>query len=416
MVWSLYQKNPSYFNNDSAELAVQISGTDAPYQNVFGFELSNIAYGLVCKEDGLANPFGGDTGATGWGAPGMVMLYALAFKLFGCFSLESILFMYALALCLSVLTIIMIFSACMHLFKSPQIACIASFLYALELHDVFIFKKTAQMDFNVYPFLFMLCFLFFLRCLHSHSMVDRCLFGLAAGVAILCNPVFVLPVSACCLYYMIVNRGTVMRAVRETAVVVMVCMFLLAPYILYQYQRLHTWSFIKSNGVFELYLGNVPDFGGVLTQDLFRKYHPSANLEEYRAYRDMGEKAYIHSKLPVFFDTFDPVRFVSLTFRRFLYFFFMFPDAKGGGGSLLHNLFYSLRGLALIAYVVMYFRRLRSVDALIYAYIFMYALPFCFMGIMYRYSFPIVPLSAILWGRVLCARQELGKRIKPYRC
>ena len=62
-----------------------------------------------------------------------------------------------------------------------------------------------------------------------------------------------------------------MRAVRETAVVVLVCAFLLAPYILYQHQQLHTWSFVKSNGAFELYLGNIPDFGGVLTRGSFYK-------------------------------------------------------------------------------------------------------------------------------------------------
>ena len=61
---------------------LQISDSTAPYLNVFGFEVSNVAYALVCKGEGLANPFGGDTGPTGWAAPGMVMLYVLAFKLF----------------------------------------------------------------------------------------------------------------------------------------------------------------------------------------------------------------------------------------------------------------------------------------------------------------------------------------------
>jgi hypothetical protein len=74
-----------------------------------------------------------------------------------------------------------------------------------------------------------------------------------------------------------------------------------------------------------------------------------------------------------------------------------------------YGLVYSLRGLALIIYSLVRFRRLHSIDALIYVYIFMYALPFCFMGIMYCYSFTVVPLSAILLGWVLWELQGVGK-------
>lgn len=412
MVWLNYQRNPSYFHNDSVELMAQISDTDAPYHNLFGSELSNVAYALVCKNEGLTNPFGGDTGPTGWAAPGMVMLYALAFKLFGCFSTESIFFMFAVALCLSALIIIIIFSVCIHLFKSPAIACIASLLYALDPQDIFIFKKNGQQDFNIFPFLFLLCFFLFLRCLRSRSAVDRWLLGLATGVSILCNPVFVLPVTVCCIYYVSVNRGSILRASREVALVLAVCAFLLAPYILYQHQRLHAWSFIKSNGAFELYLGNVPDFKGILTFELFNKHHPLSNITEYRAYRDLGETAYIHSKLSVFLDTFDPVRFILLSAKRFMNFFFIYPALNSTSG-IAQYLAYSFRGLALIIYFFVCFRRLRSIDALIYAYIFVYALPFCLMGIMYRYSFAIVPLSAILLGRVLGTLHEFWKGSKP---
>lgn len=407
---SFFRQNPSYFYIDTVELAEQISDSSAPYQTVFGFELSNVAYALVCKGDGLSSPFSGDTGPTGWSAPGMVMVYALAFALFGCFSTGSILFILALALCLSVATICMVYCVCMRLFNRAGIACIASLLYAFDVHDVLIFKKSAQMDFNMFPFLFLLCFLLFLRCLQSRGITDRCLFGIAAGISVLCNPVFILPVSVCCLYYLLVYRGMFIRAVRETAVIVLVCTLLLAPYILYQYQRLDTWTFVKSNGAFELYLGNVPDFGGVLTDDLFAKYHPSTNIDEYRAYRDMGEKEYIASRGAVFFDTFDPGRFAALTLRRCMYFFFLFPTLTGKAGSFLHNVLYSLRGLALVAYALVFFRCLRSVDALLYSYILAYALPFCVMAVMYRYSFPIVPLSSILLARVVWSLLAFGKR------
>ena len=408
MVWLNYQSDPSYFHNDFEEVALQVADSDVPYQNRFGSELSNVAYALVCSGEGLANPFGGNTGPTGWASPGMVLLYALAFKLFGCFSTGSILFMFSLALCLSVATIILIFHVCLRLFNSTKIACVASFLYAFDPQDVLIFKKTGQQDFNVFPFLFLLCFFLFLRCLRSRSVVDRLLFGFVSGAAMLCNPVFVLPVSACCLYYVIINRRSVMRAAREMAVVALMCALLVSPYIVYQYQQLHTWSFVKSNGLFELYLGNVPDFEGVLTLDLFRTHHPMMNSDEYRAYRDMGEKAYVHSKMTVFLDTFDPVRFVSLSVRRFMYFFFLFPGLQRG--SLAQHLVYSLRGLALIVYAFVFFRRLRSIDALVYAYIFAYALPFFFMGMMYRYSFPIVPLSAILGACLVCSCRSPGNR------
>jgi hypothetical protein len=148
----------------------------------------------------------------------------------------------------------------------------------------------------------------------------------------------------------------------------------------------------------------------VLTDDLFAKYHPSTNIDEYRAYRDMGEKDYIASRAAVFFDTFDPGRFAALTFRRCMYFFFLYPTRTGNASSFLHDFLYSLRGLALLVYALVFFRRLCSIDGLMYCYVLAYALPFCFMAVMYRYSFPIVPLSSILLARVAWSLLDFGKR------
>lgn len=417
MVWSHYRDNPLYFHQDADAVALQISETDIPYHNLFGSEIANVAYALVCKQKWFADPFGGDTGPTGWVAPGMVMVYALAFLLFGCFSFGSVLFMFGLSLCLSIATIFLIYRVCIHLFKSRKTACVACFFYAFDPQDLMVFKRSGQQDFNTAPFLFILCFFLFLRCLRSRSAFDRAMFGLGSAAVIFCNPVFLLPVTACCIYYAAVNRSSFLRALRELTLVIVVCALLLAPYILYQQQRLHAWSFIKSNGAFELYLGNVPDFQGVLTFELFDTYHPMANSIEYRSYRDMGETAYVQSKMSVFYDTFHPARFIFLSVKRFMNFFFIYPALKSSG--TVQYVAYSIRGLALVLYFLVCFRRLRSIDALMCAYIVAYALPYCCMGIMYRYSFAIVPLSAILLGRALvCAVRKSGQQMTlcRHRC
>jgi hypothetical protein len=184
------------------------------------------------------------------------------------------------------------------------------------------------------------------------------------------------------------------------AILLLVC----TPYILYQKQKLNVFTFIKSNALYELYQGNVPDFDGVLTTELFEKYHPFFNENEYKKYKSLGEIQYIKSKVSVFKQHFDFNRFIMVTGKRFVNFFFVFPlptCRKYGREFFILELVYPLTGLALLCYYALRFKKKDSFDGLMYIYILSYAFPYCLTGMMYRYSFPIVPLRAVLFSYII---------------
>jgi len=371
----------------------QINSTDFPFIHSFGAELSSVAYSIVCKQEGFSSPFGGHTGATGWAAPGMVSIYTLAFYLFGCFTFGSIMFVFLFSLVLSLLMILMIYSLCVELFRNESIGYIGACLFAIDPQDIFIFNRIHQQDFNTLVFLFLLVFYLFIRCIESSSIKNLIFVALASGIATLFNPVFVIPIILL-LCFLLKHK---IFKLKYGVIFVIVAFSMVTPYILYQKHTLKAWTFIKSNGFFEIYQGNVPDCIGVLTLDVFEKYHPIKNQKEYEEYKAKGEMDYIKAKFVQFKDNFNLKSFLLLSIKKFLYFFFIFPPLKSSEQSIAAQYFaYSLRGLSLLIYLLIRAKRLTTYDRLLYLYIVSYAIPFCFAGIMYRYSFPIVPFATVL--------------------
>jgi hypothetical protein len=194
---------------------------------------------------------------------------------------------------------------------------------------------------------------------------------LVAGTAILFNPVFVFPIMGC-LLFVFVHFKNKYFACQKTMWSLAILLFVCTPYVLYQKQRLHVLTFIKSNALFELYQGNVPDFDGVLTTELFEKYHPFFNENEYKTYKSLGEIQYIKSKVSVFKQHFDFNRFIMVTGKRFVNFFFVFPlptCRKYGREFFILELVYPLTGLALLCYYALRFKKKDSFDGLMYIYI-----------------------------------------------
>jgi hypothetical protein len=188
---------------------------------------------------------------------------------------------------------------------------------------------------------------------------------------------------------------------------------IVTPYIIYQKQRLGAWTFIKSNGLFEIYQGNVPDCRGVLTLDVFEKYHPIKNQKEYEEYKLKGEIDYIHSKFVQLKEDFNLKSFLLLSIKKFFYFFFVFPPLKISEESIALQYFaYSMRGLSLLIYLFIRVKQMTTYDRLLYLYIVSYAIPFCFAGIMYRYSFPIVPLSTVCAAYIIYLLLQWSKKVR----
>lgn len=398
-----------YCNKDTIESG--ISAEDKPYQNLFGSEISNVAYSLVCKKQGLSNPFGDKTGPTGWTAPGMVLLYALSFSLFGCYTFPSIFFFFVLSLCLSLIMIVLVYQLSKELFGSSYPGYAAAFLFAVSPPDFFIFRNIYEQDFNILIFLFLFLFFIYLRFTKFHSIVSLILFVIVAVIAIFCNPVFIFPVLTCLLFtpHLIKQKS---YAYRSIVLSLLIMSFMLFPYIIYQKLRLNAWFFIKSNSPFEIYLGNIPEGDGLLSNKVFQKYHPIQNIAEYKLYKRLSEKGYIHSRFALFYQNFDFLRFIQKSLRKFLYFFFVFPSPEPGNyhrkDFLVRAVTYPLNGFSLLLYIAIRWHSLNIYDGLIYTYILSYAFPYLFAGMMYRYSSVITPYVTIFLGYTIFF---LGKKV-----
>ena len=199
LLWGNVQVNPSYFHSDLARIQEQINSPDQPYHNGFGSEISNVAYALV-NGQGFSSPFGGRTGPTGWVAPGMVVLYAIAFYLFGPFSFGAVLSLFLLSVLLSLATILLVYAVAMKIFDHRPSALAGSLLYALSPNDLALFYKIGQLDFNLFPFLFILNLFMFLLYNRKRTAGSLASFSLVATVTALFNPIFLAPLTVCILF------------------------------------------------------------------------------------------------------------------------------------------------------------------------------------------------------------------------
>jgi hypothetical protein len=391
-------KYPGAFLYDRKLLTEHLRASDRPFQHPFGAEVANVAYSIVCKKDGLSNPFGDSTGPTGWVAPGMIFIYAFSFYMFGCYTFKAIVFLFLLALGLSLGIILLVYRLAIMLFDNIYIGYVGALLCALSPHDLRVFKHIDLQDYNFMIFIFLLLVYALLLFVTSRSYKHLIFFALTTAGAVLCNPIFIAPVLASLLFIVLKTKDR-FSLYPPIALLLGILMLLISPYVLYQYKRLHVWTFIKSNGMFELYLGNVPDFDGVLVNALFEKYHPIMNQNEFLQYKTLGEVNYIYSRGLRFFDTFDPAAFARRTANRVYNFFFMLPPFTFEKG-LMRQLFFS-RGLVLLLYVLLRYKRMSCREWLLYVFILSYALPYCLCGIMYRYSIPIVPVEMALAAYII---------------
>jgi hypothetical protein len=403
--------HPDFFHQDCAAIDKQFSSGNRPYVNDFGYEASNVAYSLVCRGDGLANPFGGETGPTGWVAPGMVLVYAAAFYMFGCFSFYAMLFLCITAVLLSLVLVYLVYLVSLHIFNRPGAACVCAALFAVCPHDIYLFTIRDMTEFNIMPVLFILVFYCLLRWRRRYDKASLVLFSLCSAVSILFNPVFTISILAGLILTACSARH--IAVLKQSAAALVIIMLLVAPYVLYLRHQLGMWSFVKSNGPFELYQGNAPAAQGDLSRDYFYAHHPSKNAHAYLTYKRQGEADFIHTSFMLFCADFDPFRFISLTVNRFLFFYFIYPVSDST--LLIRYATYPLAGVSLILYLFQRLKNRSAYDLLLYVYIVTFSLPFMLTGIMWRYSLPVISLTTVMLGMSLVTFVDwFIARFKPF--
>lgn len=393
---------------DPVEVRAGISDPGRPYMNTFGFEASNIAYALVCTGEGYASPFGGATGPTAWIAPGVVALYAVAFVLGGCFTPASILIAFALALAVSMATTVVVYGIGRRIGGTAAVGLLAALAFALLPFEAWIFHVKGHLDFNLQVAWFALLLLAVLRA-HDAPRPRRFVeLGLVSSVAALFNPGFVLCTAVALPF--LVHRLQAREIARLAAIVLVVHAVVVGPYVGWQSRRLGGFVPVKSNGAFELALGNTAGSDGVLSDAVFAAAHPSQNAAEFLRYRELGEMAYVGRALATFTRDFQTAEFLGATTRR-AYQFFLAYELKPWDRSKLavavKSALWKLPALSLLLLLVLRRGRLARLEVLMLVFTLAYTAPYLLTGVMERYRLPMVTTVSVL---LALAAVEIGRR------
>lgn len=386
-----------YFFPDKGTLLSGFWQDQKPHLFEFGWEASSIACAWVCVGDGFANPFGARTGPTAWIAPAPVLAFALAFSLFGCFTPGAVLFLFALSLLFSLFMTGLVFLTVLRLLGDPLRALGAAFLFAVLPFDAWIFRVTGHLDFNFPSFALAVTLFAAVAYWQLPQRRTAMVLGAVGGAAAHVFPGFalcaVVAVGAALGCRIPGARGAHLLAALGSAALVA------APYSLWQSIRLGMLVPVKSNAGFELFLGNQPEAGGVLAGQVFARYHPSQNVEEFGRYRRVGEARYVREKGREFWRHLSFEDFCKNTLRRLAYFFFLYdqkPWDHGGWRLWAKRLLWFSPGALMVAAAAVAWRRRQTELWLVLSVALAYAAPYLVAGIMDRYKYPLAPLLCVL--------------------
>ncbi len=403
-------ENERYFRS-SATAARRLASEPGGPHLAFGYEARNIACALVCGHEGLASPFGGQTGPTGWSAPGIVAVYAAGLAMFGCFSLASLGFAFAVMMAMSLATVVAVGWLADEVFHSERAGQIAALLFAVAPYDFWQFKVKYQLDLDTVTFLFALLLLLVVRYAKHASGARLVAFSVASGAALLFFPGFAAASALTFAAALLAARPS--RWGRDLALCAAIQLLIIGPYIVLQRQRLGGWTFIKSNAPFEVYIGNLPEANGVLTDEVYRLYHPGHSSVEYQRYAKAGERRYVDEKFGEFKRSFEPLTFARSTLNRSLHFFFLYTNEKGSTGRLVigRQALWVGFGLVFVVFAAVRRGKLNALEWIIYLQVAGFALPYMVTDVTWRYRVPVTSAVVVLAAGLLVAIARRLRRI-----
>lgn len=401
LLWANLIQSGDFYTRDGRETVAELSRGDRPRMFV-GMELSNIACAAVCTGQGYASPFGGATGPTAWGAPGLVLPYILGFKLFGCFSVGSSLVAWGVMLAASLVTLVLTERLATAVLDDPRAGLVAAGLFVVSPFDAWAFRIKDVMDLNLPALALAAVALAAVRFLRAPGMRAAVVLGLIGGLATLVNPGF----AASALLPLCFEPRSPRRLLGRAVTVVGALALVVAPYLVAQRAWLGRWVFVKSNAPFEVYFGNTPTSRGLLRPEAFEALHPSQNVDAFRRFGELGEAAYIAERFAEFRATVGPAQLAANTTRRFANFFWA-ADAKVWDRSpwrvAAKRVLWAWLGGIFLVFAAWRRLRLRRSEALLFLLAAAYAAPFMITGIMERYRVVIAPVSIVLMAGLLVA-------------
>jgi 4-amino-4-deoxy-L-arabinose transferase-like glycosyltransferase len=377
----------------------------------FGFEMGRIGRSLALGQ-GFSSPFNGPTGPTAWEPPLYPFLVAAIFKLFGIYTHVSAFILLSLNAIFSALTCIPIFLIAKRCFDE-RVAAWSSWAWAL-LPPVIFWATRYVWETTLATLLLAVIFWLTLNFEENYSLTSWLVFGLLWALAALTNTALLSFLPACGIWVWYRRATLNKRTLAGVLIASLVFFACITPWVVRNYRVFGQFIFIRSNFGAELRLGNGPMANGAWMDYL----HPTKNLDQLRAYRQMGEIAYVaaRKKGAVTFIREDYARFAALCVKRVLYFWAGLPRGKPEETLLANSLY--LFSSALAIWGLLRALRMRRPGAWLFFWLMvLYPLPYYVAFVLPRYRHPIEPELLILImysiAEASAARTKCGELLPP---
>jgi 4-amino-4-deoxy-L-arabinose transferase-like glycosyltransferase len=254
----------------------------------FGFEVGSVADSIV-RGEGFSSPFGGDTGPTAWLGPVYPYLCAAVFRVFGSYTQLSAFGMFFLNSVFSALTCIVIVLLGEETL-GRHVGIRAGWLWA-TLPWFMQWPTTWIWEMALSALLVGVLVLGALRLSKTNEWKKWMGFGALWGFAALTNPSLLsfFPISLGWPAYKLRRQGRSYLA--PVALAALMCIVVVAPWLLRHRLVFGEFLFIRSNFWYEFHLGNYHNSHGMG----WSGKHPSVNVLQYDKYRRLGELEYVAS-------------------------------------------------------------------------------------------------------------------------
>jgi 4-amino-4-deoxy-L-arabinose transferase-like glycosyltransferase len=288
----------------------------------FGWEMGRIGRSLALGQ-GFSNPYGDSTGPTAWEPPIYPCLIAGVFRIFGIYSSASAVVLLSLNSLFTALTSIPIFFIARRTLDE-RLAFWSAWTWALLPYAMY-WSVHWIWDTTLSPLLLAVIFLISLGLEQWDGWRPWPLYGALWGVTALTNPSMLsfLPCSGLWIWYRRHKLGRESFAgVILASVVFCSC---LTPWLVRNYRAFGRFVFIRDDFGLQFRLGNGPYADGVLMAYL----QPNLNLEEFAAFKQLGELAYAErcQRLTLEWLHQHPGRFAIISLKRLFYYWGGVPKA-----------------------------------------------------------------------------------------
>lgn len=311
------------------------------YRVKLDFDESAHIAAAIATGQGFSNPFGPPTGPTAWLGPLWPFVLSRFFIAFGPYTPTAVFWALLFNCTVSALTSIPIYFVARFTF-GERLAAWSAWLWALFPYTMY-WGMRHPWDTPLSAFLFALTWMMTVQLAESSTWRKWALYGLLWGIAGLSNTaeLVFLPFAGCWICYRQYRLGKpFFRNAAEAAIGAVLFFAVITPWMIRDYRVFHKFIPIRGNFGEEFHLGNSPDALGAWQAFL----HPSQNVREFKLYREMGELAYVHSKLELAlqFVHAHPGRFAYLTFCHFVYYWAGPPHAEKYPGIYEAKTFFTL--------------------------------------------------------------------------